>query len=319
MLDVFNQIVNIPLDEIFVSLNLTNLFEVGIIIVFVSTFYIKYVKGTQSERFVKGIVILLATLLFSKLLILAKLQILGRFIESIITLVLLGLVVVFQPELRRFLGYLGQTGFFNKSFFTTDSQVEKTDISEELTEAVKYLSKSKTGALMVIQNTPGSADYFEVGTKINGIISTELLLTIFHPNTALHDGATVITGDKVISAGVLLPLTEDPKLSWKYGTRHRAAIGMTEVSDAACIVVSEESGDVSIAQEGLLQKCETIEEFRAKLENILGHSPVTSKKASILRFNLNNWFSKDIKKFPNLLNKQQKNQTSNTQTDKPAG
>ena len=102
------------------------------------------------------------------------------------------------------------------------------------------------------------------------MISTELILTIFHPNTPLHDGAMVIEGSKILSAGVLLPLTEDPKLSWKYGTRHRAAIGMTENTDAACLVVSEETGDVSVTMDGSLKKYDDTPTLKADLENILG-------------------------------------------------
>ena len=98
-------------------------------------------------------------------------------------------------------------------------------------------------------------------------------MTIFHPNTPLHDGAMVIEGNKILSAGVLLPLTEDPKLSWKYGTRHRAAIGMSEVSDAACLVVSEETGDVSICMDGMLKKYEDLMTLKTDLESILGIKP----------------------------------------------
>lgn len=130
------------------------------------------------------------------------------------------------------------------------------------------MSKSHTGALIVFQSDLRNT-YSDVGTKLNADLSTELLLTIFHPNTPLHDGAVVINGDKIISAGVLLPLTEDPKLSWKYGTRHRAAIGMTEVSDAACLVVSEETGDVSIAVDGALKKYEDLITLKADLEKFL--------------------------------------------------
>ena len=100
--------------------------------------------------------------------------------------------------------------------------------------------------------------------------SLSLILTIFHPNTPLHDGAMVVEGDKIASAGVLLPLTEDPKLSWKYGTRHRAAIGMSEVSDAACLVVSEETGDVSICMDGMLRKYEDLKTLKEDLESIFG-------------------------------------------------
>ena len=115
-----------------------------------------------------------------------------------------------------------------------------------------------------------SGVFSDVGTKIDAIISTELILTIFHPNTPLHDGAMVIDGNKIHSAGVLLPLTEDPKLSWKYGTRHRAAIGMSEVTDAACLVVSEETGEVSISMDGMLKKYEDLSTLKSDLESILG-------------------------------------------------
>ena len=120
--------------------------------------------------------------------------------------------------------------------------------------------------------------YSEVGTTIDAKISTELILTIFHPNTPLHDGAMVIEGNKIQSAGVLLPLTEDPKLSWKYGTRHRAALGMSEVSDAACLVVSEETGDVSICMDGMLKKYEDLTTLKADLESILGVKPVEKEE-----------------------------------------
>ena len=144
------------------------------------------------------------------------------------------------------------------------------DIIKEIIEAVKYLSKNKVGALMVFQNSIDTSSYFDVGTKIDAIISTELILTIFHTNTPLHDGAMVIKDFKIHSAGVLLPLTEDPKLSWKYGTRHRAAIGVTEISDCACLVVSEETGDVSISMDGVLKKYEDLATLKLDLENILG-------------------------------------------------
>ena len=117
-----------------------------------------------------------------------------------------------------------------------------------------------------------------------------MILTIFHPNTPLHDGAVVINGDKIISAGVLLPLTEDPKLSWKYGTRHRAAIGMTENSDAACLVVSEETGDVSVAIDGSLKKYEDLVTLKSDLENILGYKDKSEEEKNTI-FKINNFMT----------------------------
>ena len=255
-----------------------NIFEVLIIVGILFVFYRKFIQNTQSEKLVKGLFFLVFLWFFSELLILAHLQILGVFLRTLVALVSLSLIVIFQPELRRFLGYLGQPGFIRKIFFSSGTYKQQTeqdvDIIKEIIEAVKYLTKTKTGALVVFQNGMTSGLYNDVGTKIDAIISTELILTIFHPNTPLHDGAMVIDNNKIHSAGVLLPLTEDPKLSWKYGTRHRAAIGMSEVSDAACLVVSEETGDVSICMDGIIKKYEDLMTLKTDLESILGIKPV---------------------------------------------
>ena len=247
--------------------------------------YRKFIKNTSSEKFVKGLLILVCAWAVSEIMMRVDLKIIGMFLKSIVTLVSLSLIVIFQPELRRFLGFLGQVDFVTKIFNQNNKTEQKIDVVKELVESAKYLSKSHTGALIVFQSDLRNT-YSDVGTKLNADLSTELLLTIFHPNTPLHDGAVVINGDKIISAGVLLPLTEDPKLSWKYGTRHRAAIGMTEVSDAACLVVSEETGDVSIAVDGALKKYEDLIMLKADLEKILGYKEeVEEDKKTIFKIN----------------------------------
>ena len=124
----------------------------------------------------------------------------------------------------------------------------------------------------VLKSKGDNLNQNDVGVKLDALLSQELLLTIFHPNTPLHDGAVILDKDKILYAGALLPLTEDPKLSWRYGTRHRAAIGITEISDCACIVVSEETGDVSIATEGVLKKYEDLGNLKTDLERILGYA-----------------------------------------------
>ena len=191
-----------------------------------------------------------------------------------------------QIDYYKNLGLQGTTvNVYNWGEYISDGSEGSIDVVKELVESAKYLSKSHTGALIVFQSDLRNT-YSDVGTKLNADLSTELLLTIFHPNTPLHDGAVVINGDKIISAGVLLPLTEDPKLSWKYGTRHRAAIGMTEVSDAACLVVSEETGDVSIAVDGALKKYEDLITLKADLEKILGYKEeVEEDKKTIFKIN----------------------------------
>lgn len=253
--------------------------------------YKKFIKNTSSDKFVKGILILIFVWVFSEVLMRIDLNIIGMFLKSIVTLVSLSLIVIFQPELRRFLGFLGQADFVSSIFGgnSNKTKARKIDVVKELIESVKFFSKSHTGALIVFQSDLSNT-YYDVGTKLNADLSTELLLTIFHPNTPLHDGAVVINGDKIISAGVLLPLTEDPKLSWKYGTRHRAAIGMSETSEAACLVVSEETGDVSVAMGGTLKKYDDLVTLKADLENILGYKE-TSEEDQKTIFKINNFMT----------------------------
>ena len=260
------------------SFNWVNILEICFIATTIFVFYRKFIRNTQSEKLVKGLVFLVLAWIFSEILILINIKIVGVFLKSLVSLIALSLIVIFQPELRRFLGYLGQPGFIKRTFFSSDSYSKQNendfDIVKEIIEAVKYLTKTKTGALIVFKKAMSSMAYSEVGTEINAKLTTELILTIFHPNTPLHDGAMVIEDNKIQSAGVLLPLTEDPKLSWKYGTRHRAALGMSEVSDAACLVVSEETGDVSICMDGMLKKYEDLTTLKVDLESILGIKPV---------------------------------------------
>ncbi len=273
------------------AFNWTNLAEICVIVGVLWYLYKKFIKNTQSEKFVKGAFFLVFLWIFSEILIRFDLKIIGVFLKSVVTLVSLSLIVIFQPELRRFLGFLGQVDFIKKLFDNSKSTDNKRiDVVKEIVESVKYFSRSHTGALIVFQSDL-SHTYYDVGTVLNADVSTELLLTIFHPNTPLHDGAVVINGDKIISAGVLLPLTEDPKLSWKYGTRHRAAIGMSEVSDAACLVVSEETGDVSICLDGTLKKYDDLVTLKSDLESILGVKPEDEINDKKNVFNINNFIT----------------------------
>ncbi len=287
MFDEILQYIQMQIGMLDLSFSGTNMLEILVIAIVLLVFYKKFIKNTQSEKFVKGAFVLVFLWIFSEILVRFDLKIIGVFLKSVVTLVSLGLIVIFQPELRRFLGYLGQADFITTFFVSSQKHKdEKIDVIKELVEAVKFLSKSHTGALIVFQSDLSNT-YYDVGTKLNADVSTELLLTIFHTNTPLHDGAVVINGSKIISAGVLLPLTEDPKLSWKYGTRHRAAIGMTETSDAACLVVSEETGDVSIALDGSLKKYEDLVSLKQDLEKILGckNTEEYNEKRTIFKIN----------------------------------
>ena len=291
MMDEIIAYITKQLISIFNLLNWVSFVEIFIIITILWAFYQRFIKGSQSEKVVKGSFILIFFWIFSEILQIIHLNILGMFLKSIVVVISLSLIVIFQPELRKFLGYLGQMDFFHKAFSTLDEK-EEINIIKEIIESVKYLSKSHTGALMVFQKDLSNT-YTDVGTMLNADLSTELVLTIFHTNTPLHDGAIVINGSKIISAGVLLPLTEDPKLSWKYGTRHRPAIGMSEHSEAICLVVSEETGDVSIAIDGVLKKYDDIATLKTDLENLLIDKDFDDNAKSKKIFKFNNLISKN--------------------------
>ncbi len=257
------------------SITLKDGAQILVIVLIVTYIYMRFIKNTQAEKLVRGILLfIVAAWVFSAVLIALHFEILGQIAQYLLTGIMLSMVIVFQPELRKLLVHLGQTKFFDANFFSfrnNSKDEKKTNVIKEITEAVKYCSRVKRGALIVLQKEMDKSLYTEVGTEINADITAELILTIFFPNTPLHDGAMVVYNDKILAAGVLLPLTEDPKLSWRYGTRHRAAIGASEISDSACIVVSEETGDISIAIDGILRKYEDITTFKDDLEKIIGN------------------------------------------------
>ena len=266
-----------------------NIFEILVLVFVLYYLYRRFIKGTHSENLVRGSLLLVVMWGISELLIRINLNIFGVFLKTLVSVVSIGLIVIFQPELRRFLGYIGQGNLFEKLFMNNTEQIgaKQLDTAKELIETIKYLSKSKTGGLIVLQKENTPLTQSDVGVKINADISQELLLTIFFPKTPLHDGAVVIRDNKIISAGVLLPLTEDPKLSWRYGTRHRAAIGVSEVyPDCACIVVSEETGDVSVAIDGILKKYDDLGKLKAYITRILGYKQeeTTQNEKSFIKF-----------------------------------
>ena len=193
-----------------------NIFEILVLAFALYYLYRRFIKGTHSENLVRGSLILVVMWGLSELLIRINLNIFGVFLKTLVSVVSFGLIVIFQPELRRFLGYIGQGNLFEKLFLNGSEQIgaKQLDTAKELIETIKYLSKSKTGGLIVLQKDVTSLAQSDVGVKINADVSQELLLTIFFPKTPLHDGAVVIRDNKIVSAGVLLPLTEDKQLDF---------------------------------------------------------------------------------------------------------
>ncbi len=219
------------------------------ILVVAYIFYKLYmlIKETRAEQLLKGIVLIFVLIPISQLL---NLTMLNWILNKTITIGVLTIVIIFQPEIRSALEHLGRTAFADKHIFENEETVES--VITEVVNAVENLAKSRTGALIVIEQKTGIGEVIKTGTTMDAVISSALLENIFVVNTPLHDGATIIRNDRIISAGCFLPLTNNDKISKKLGTRHRAAIGITETSDALTIIVSEETGNISLAVNGRL-------------------------------------------------------------------
>jgi len=192
------------------------------------------------------------------------------------------LVVVFQPELRRGLEQIGRSNF--KDFFSfdeNDDAIHTTFTIEEIVRAATELSKTKTGALIVVERQTKLGEIINTGTRLDSSVSAELIINIFTPNTPLHDGALIVRDNKLKSAACFLPLTDNPNLSKELGTRHRAALGITEVSDCISVVVSEETGKISYALNGGLSRNLTPDILRKALNKNLLEKKSVNKKLSL--------------------------------------
>ena len=233
-------------------------------------------KNTRAASLVKGLLVLFAATLVSKWL---NLYVINWLLEKSMTVVMVALPVVFQPELRRALEQIGRGKLFRKSTVLNGLQVE--NMLEAVATAADDMSRHKIGALIVFERETGLTDYIETGIQVDGIITTQLFENIFIPNTPLHDGAVIIRGDRIIAASCLLPLTEASNLSQELGTRHRAAIGLSEQSDALVLVVSEETGTISLARSGSLQRYLTHQDIKNILRPAMS-KPMLNWKDSIL-------------------------------------
>ena len=206
-------------------------------------------EDTRAITLAKGVIFLLVLTLLSNWL---NLHAIYWLLSKMLTLLFVALPIVFQPELRRALEHLGEGRFLAHSSFLNDEDAE--NVIQELDSALRELSAVKTGALIVIERNMGLNDICRTGVQIDGLVSKEFLRNIFFVNTPLHDGAAVIRGKRVIAAGCLLPLTENRTLSTELGTRHRAGIGLSEQCDALVLIVSEETGIISVAENGHIHR-----------------------------------------------------------------
>ncbi|KQO16587.1 diadenylate cyclase CdaA [Paenibacillus sp. Leaf72] len=205
------------------------------------------VQGTRAVQLLKGILVLIAVWAISTWF---NLYTLKWVMNQMFTFGVVSVLIIFQPELRRVLEQVGRGKLFvSSSFMDKDVVNEQID---EVMKAVQFMAKRKIGALIVFERTTGVNELIESGVQMESRITSELLNNIFTPNTPLHDGAVIIRGNQIMAAGCYLPLSENPFISKELGTRHRAAIGVSEVSDAVSVVVSEETGQVSLALNGMI-------------------------------------------------------------------
>ena len=234
------------------------------IVAFVLYKLLLLIRETRAEQVLKGLAILLFATKFSELL---RLYTVFWILKNTATVGVIALLIVFQPELRKALEQIGRGRLFDKLMFIQDDK-DPTLLINEIARAVQNMARAKIGALIVVERKTGVSDVIETGVKIDGELSGALLENIFVPNTPLHDGAVIIKNDTIMAASCYLPLTENPNLSKELGTRHRAALGITEESDAVAVIVSEETGVISVAKEGKLTRYLDVKTLKSMLKDI---------------------------------------------------
>jgi diadenylate cyclase len=255
-----------------ISLFITNtiknisIFSVLDIIVVAYIFYKGYmiIRETRAEQLLKGIMLMVALIPISYLL---NLEVLNFILNKTLTVGLLSVVIIFQPEIRKVLEHIGRTAF--DEINNIENEEDRNIIVNEIVNAVEALAETKTGALLVIEQSTRLGEVLSSGTILDAKITSNLLENIFVVNTPLHDGATIIRKDRILASGCVLPLTNNNDINKKLGTRHRAALGLSELSDAIIIVVSEETGTISLAINGKLTRNYDKKKLRVILVNLL--------------------------------------------------
>ena len=226
---------------------------------------LRLVRGTRATQLLAGLIVL-AVLGFASSIL--HLILLSWLFQNAAPFIVIGVIVLFQPELRRALDQVGRIGHLGRPLSAFSPQLFSRSIGEAI-RAAEFLSMRRTGALMVFEREVGLEDYAATGVRINGELSAEFLQTIFFPNSPLHDGAAIIRGSQIVAAGCLLPLPEEGAVRERLGTRHRAAIGLSLASDALIVVVSEETGGISLVENGSITRNLDADALRKRLSGML--------------------------------------------------
>ncbi|HHP50808.1 MAG TPA: TIGR00159 family protein [Moorella mulderi] len=257
-----------PLWRYLLSLHFLDIFHIALdvgVVSFVIYKFFMLIKGTRAVQLIKGLLVLFLAWVVAQWL---HLDTISWILSQLKLMFVVALPIVFQPELRRILEQLGRGKFFARPLKVLGAEDMERLINEVVKAAVS-LSRKKVGALIVIEREIGLNDYIETGLRLDALVSAELLINLFTPLTPFHDGAAIIRGDRVVAAGCFLPLSESPYLSKRLGTRHRAALGLSEISDAVVVVVSEETGTISVAEGGKLTRFLEEKTLKDLLENLL--------------------------------------------------
>ena len=263
------------------DIGFADVFEVGFL-AFIIYQIIKWIKNTRAWSLLKGLAVILG---FWIITLFFDLNVLQWIISNTISVGIIALIVVFQPEFRKALEQLGQKNIIRSVFSFDDSKDGNEMFSDHtLDEIVRTsfeLARTKTGALMVIEGDVRLNEFINTGIYVDSAISSELLINIFEPNTPLHDGAVIIRNNRIVAATCYLPLSDNMRLSKELGTRHRAGIGISEMSDSLTIIVSEETGKVSIAKDGKLIRNIDGDYLRAKLVELQRKDANNGKKIKL--------------------------------------
>ncbi|WP_315078107.1 diadenylate cyclase CdaA [uncultured Clostridium sp.] len=268
------------------SLSNISLWSILDILVVSYIFYKGYmlIKETRAEQLLKGIALIIVLIPISYLL---KLDMLYFILNKTLTIGVLSVIIIFQPEIRRGLEHIGRSAF-EDVHYANDKESINIAINE-IVNAVQNLSETKTGSLIVMEQKTGLAEIVSSGTILDANVSSNLLENIFVVNTPLHDGATIIRNNKILASGCVLPLTNNNNINKKLGTRHRAGLGLSEVSDALIIIVSEETGVVSLAINGKLSRGYDKERLRNILSNIIENRNKNKKNVKDAKERVRSW------------------------------
>jgi len=259
------------------SIQLFDIIEI-LIISFLVYHIMVWIKNTRAWSLLRGVIIIMAFVLVAAIF---EMNTIIWIVKNVFSIAIIAIIIVLQPELRRALEELGRKNFVSSFLKYDSSRGDSGNFSDktikEITRACVEMGKVKTGALIVIKQDDNLSEYKQTGIDVDAIITSQLLINIFEKNTPLHDGAVIIEGDRVASATCYLPLSDNMRLSKDLGTRHRAAIGMTESNDSLVLVVSEETGAISSAYKGSLSRWLNAEQLELKLESVQ-NKPVEEKR-----------------------------------------